>query len=134
MSDINVHLIDFPEGAKGNEAVTLNEDGSYSVFINARAASNKQQEAYLHALEHIKNDDFSAVESVNVIEAKRHRLTHKKPAEVHVRARKRKSLYDKYLARQKRREKAFAKLGMRTERYFADDEYGCPRVRTRVRW
>ena len=131
---INTQLIDFPVGCKGHESVTKNEDGSYTVFINARDASNVQKEAYLHALEHINNDDFSAVESANVIEAKRHRVTHKKPAQRPIRARKRKSLYDKYLARQKRREKAFEKLGMHTERYFADDEYGCPRVRTRVRW
>lgn len=137
MSDINVHLIDFPEGAKGNEAVTPNEDGSYSVFINARAASNKQQEAYLHALEHIKNDDFSSSESVQAIEAKAHGIKAEKPAQVKIRRKKKLTRWEKYHRKQERTDKALARMGLMRESYIGDDEYGCPVVKYRIvkrRW
>lgn len=41
------------------EEVHPNEDGSYSIFINARLNWERQMNAYKHALEHIMRDDFS---------------------------------------------------------------------------
>ncbi len=41
-----------------NEAVTENEDGSYTIFINARLSYEKQMQSYLHAMRHIAGDDF----------------------------------------------------------------------------
>lgn len=131
MDDIYTYVVPLPP--KVNEMVTPCIDG-YTVYISDRLDREGQKKAYAHAVEHIKNNDFSVSKRVETVEAISHSLNPKKPAERTIRAKKRKSLYDKYLARQKRREKAFEKLGMRTERYFADDEYGCPRVRTRVRW
>ena len=55
-NDIIVKLIDFPTTAK--EAVTENEDGTYTVFINAKLTREKQLEAYMHALGHIMGNDF----------------------------------------------------------------------------
>lgn len=52
-----MQLIDF-HSHKSNEMIVPNEDGSYTVLINSRSACNKQLEAYEHALNHIKNDDF----------------------------------------------------------------------------
>jgi hypothetical protein len=40
------------------EEVHPNEDGSFTIFINARLSSGRQMLAYQHALEHIMNDDF----------------------------------------------------------------------------
>ena len=137
MSDINVHLIDFPKNVKGNESVTPNEDGSYSVFINARAASNKQREAYLHALKHIENDDFSSSESVQAIEARAHGLTPKKPAERKIRRKSKLTKWERYHKKQLRKEKGLAKMGLMRESYIDDDEFGCPTVKYRVirqRW
>lgn len=52
-----VYLIDFPN-TKCRETVTENEDGSYSVFLNARQAGNIQKESCRHAIGHINNYDF----------------------------------------------------------------------------
>mgnify|MGYP005752951863 CR=1 FL=1 len=40
------------------EEVHPNEDGSFSIFINARLNWERQMLAYQHALQHIMNDDF----------------------------------------------------------------------------
>ena len=53
--DINVFVIG---GMKVNEAVTENEDGSFSIFINDSLAPAARYEAYKHALKHIRNCDF----------------------------------------------------------------------------
>lgn len=41
------------------EEVHPNEDGSFTIFINARISHERQMIAYQHALEHIMNNDFS---------------------------------------------------------------------------
>lgn len=41
-----------------DEEVHLNEDGSFTIFLNSRLTSERQMLAYQHALEHIMNDDF----------------------------------------------------------------------------
>lgn len=55
--DIFVELIDF-KGIPGYEMVTENEDGSYTIFLNARYSFERQQKACRHAYGHILNDDF----------------------------------------------------------------------------
>lgn len=75
--DVNVSLVDFHSTA-GNEMVIPNEDGSYTVLINSRSASNKQLEAYQHALEHIKKNDFQKAD-VQQIEA----IAHSEASPVH---------------------------------------------------
>ena len=52
----NVVYIALPEGM--NEGVTVNPDGSYTVFISSQISDQKQREAYQHALWHIRHDDF----------------------------------------------------------------------------
>lgn len=70
--DVNVNLVDF-HSTKGNEMIILNEDGSYTILINSRSATNKQLEAYRHALEHIQNGDFQR-QDVQQIELVAHAL------------------------------------------------------------
>lgn len=41
-----------------NEAVTENEDGSYTIFINDNLCEAKKQNKIQHALKHIYGDDF----------------------------------------------------------------------------
>lgn len=53
---VNVFFKDFP--TKVDEMVTLNEDGTYSVFINSRLSHDGALRAYKHALNHIKHGDF----------------------------------------------------------------------------
>ena len=55
--DVNVVLMDFPS-KKGNEMVVPNEDGSYTILINAGLNYESQLKAYEHAMSHITNDDF----------------------------------------------------------------------------
>ena len=70
-NDIIVKLIDFPTTAK--EAVTENEDGTYTVFINAKLTREKQLEAYMHALGHIMGSDFEK-DNVDQVELMAHQL------------------------------------------------------------
>lgn len=55
--DIGVYFINMDTAVE--EEVHPNEDGSYSIFINARLNWERQMNAYKHALEHIMRDDFS---------------------------------------------------------------------------
>lgn len=74
MADIFVHLIDFPKEKKVHEAVTENDDGSFSVFIDSRLSSDGQLREYEHALKHIENGDFQKPD-VQLIEAAAHGKT-----------------------------------------------------------
>lgn len=51
--------------------VIKNEDGSYTILINARLSDRGRIEAYKHALKHIINDDFEK-ENVQMIETAAH--------------------------------------------------------------
>lgn len=67
---INVKIIDMDTGIQ--EQVVKNHDGSYTVFINARYATEAQKKAYLHAIGHIEDGDFDK-ENVQEIEREAHR-------------------------------------------------------------
>ena len=56
--DYQVILISFPD-KKTKETVTENEDGSYTIFIEASLSREEQQEEFLHAMSHILGGDFS---------------------------------------------------------------------------
>lgn len=63
---INCKIIDFP--VRGKEMIILNEDGSYTILINAKLSNESQIEAYNHAIKHILTDDFnkSDVQSIEL--------------------------------------------------------------------
>lgn len=67
--DLSVHLVNLPCQVFG--AYCENEDGSYSVFINARHSGHRQQQAFLHEIAHIYFDDLNQERDVNQIEAMR---------------------------------------------------------------
>lgn len=69
--DVNVVVIDF-KSYKGKEMVVVNEDGSYTMLINARLSYEGQLNAYEHGMRHIENDDFQG-NDVQEIEYKAHR-------------------------------------------------------------
>ena len=54
--------------------VVPNEDGSYTIFINAALNYESQQAALKHAMSHIENDDFYK-EDVQEIEYLAHTTT-----------------------------------------------------------
>ncbi len=64
---INVQFIDLPNGV--SEIVTPNEDGSHTVFLNARHTAEKNREAYKHAVDHIRNNDFQSDMTAQEIES-----------------------------------------------------------------
>ncbi len=65
--DYQIILLDMPT----NEAVTVNEDGSYTIFINARLNREQQIKSYYHAMKHITGEDFEKA-NVQEIEALAH--------------------------------------------------------------
>ena len=64
-------LIDMPTRIKGQ--TIKNEDGSYSVFLNARMSSIQIEKTYQHELKHIENGDFEK-EQVQRIEVYAHKI------------------------------------------------------------
>lgn len=67
--DVNIVLLNLP--VKEKEAVTENEDGSFTVVINSRLSYDEQLKAYRHAMHHIENNDFQK-DNVQTIEAAAH--------------------------------------------------------------
>lgn len=63
--DYTVKLIKFPSG-KVKEAVTENEDGSYTIFIDESLSREEQQKEFLHALSHITGDDFRKADTQKI--------------------------------------------------------------------
>ena len=70
MNDIYVKVIDFPT-TKVKETVTANEDGSYTIFLNAKMSADQLEKAYVHALGHIEHNDFEKSD-VQAIEYEAH--------------------------------------------------------------
>lgn len=69
--DVNIFLVNF--STSGKEMVVQNEDGSYTVLINAKLSQDGQLKAYQHALNHIDNGDFEKSD-VQSIEFQAHEL------------------------------------------------------------
>lgn len=65
----------FLKGMHVNEAVTENEDGSFTIFINRNLCEYKRIEAFHHALAHITNQDFEKFD-VQEIESAAHGVFH----------------------------------------------------------
>lgn len=64
---INVQILDF--GNSIPAAVTINDDGSFSIFLNARLSYERRLETYWHEIRHIQNQDFYGDMSVDEMEA-----------------------------------------------------------------
>lgn len=74
-NDIFVQITDF-HNSKVAETVTCNDDGSYTIFLNAQMSKEKQCDAYMHALGHILRLDFESGSNVDALEAYAHRMEH----------------------------------------------------------
>lgn len=66
-SDYHVRVVPFPVNSVGG-MVTPNEDGSFSVYINANLSLQRQKEALKHELDHINDGDFYNGKSIGEIE------------------------------------------------------------------
>ncbi len=68
--DVFVELVDFGN-TPGSEVVTANEDGSYTILLNARYSYERQVEACIHACRHIDGHDFEKADT-QIIEKEAH--------------------------------------------------------------
>ena len=64
--DAFVRLVDLPCGVHG--CVCPNDDGTFSIFINARDSRRRNVEAYHHECRHILLDDFYNGRSIREVE------------------------------------------------------------------
>ncbi len=65
--NINVQYANMPTRIKG--FIRPNEDGSYTVMLNARHSSEQNKHTLDHEIRHIKNGDYDDVDaSVDAIE------------------------------------------------------------------
>lgn len=72
LSDIFVHYIDFKNSIPATS--TVNDDGSYSIFINSRLSDNQQADGYIHELHHILQLDFESRDrNIDVVEYNTHK-------------------------------------------------------------
>lgn len=73
ISDIFVHYLDFKNSVPSTS--TVNEDGSYSIFLNSRLTKEQQANGYIHELKHILQMDFENRDrSIDVLEYYTHKV------------------------------------------------------------
>lgn len=70
MIDYNVILVKFPSG-KVHEAVTPNDDGSVTIFLDKNATKESQRKRFQHVMRHLAGNDFDR-DDVQEIEAEAH--------------------------------------------------------------
>lgn len=58
MRDIIVKLVNFPT-TKIRACITPNEDGTHTIFVNAKLSTYQQAKAVRHEIDHYFKDDFS---------------------------------------------------------------------------
>lgn len=63
-------MINLPHGVRGY--TILNDDGSYSIMINARMSAEMQLETYKHEIKHIDSGDFNLCGEVSSLEYEKH--------------------------------------------------------------
>lgn len=64
--DYFVHVVDLPLPVGG--MVTPNDDGTFSIYINAKHTDAEQLKSYDHEVDHIINDDFYSGKPIEEIE------------------------------------------------------------------
>lgn len=57
LNDFRIQLINFPT-TKIKACITPNEDGTYTIFVNAKLSQYQQAKAVRHELDHFYGDDF----------------------------------------------------------------------------
>lgn len=63
-NDIFVRYLDMDVNV--SEHIVQNPDGSYTIFLNSRLSWERLQEAYDHAINHIKNCDFEKTDAQKI--------------------------------------------------------------------
>lgn len=123
MDDVYVYLVPLPPAVK--EMVAPCIDG-FTVYINDKLDNAARIEAYNHALEHIRRDDWRKV-NVQSIEAAAHRQTATDSPQAQIKVKPKKktlSRTEAYMRRMAKREAVLAKHGLYEEVEFVDGENG----------
>lgn len=94
------------------EVLRLNEDGTKTIFLNSRFSQERLQQAYEHAITHIKNQDFKEG-NIQQIEANAHNIPEMSDEEVH-------NLLRKESIEHRRR--SFVRKHNKTERTFKQNQ------------
>lgn len=66
-ADYFVRLVDFPVCSCGG-AVTVNDDGTYTVLINSRLSADQNRRSYAHEVGHLERGDLHSARSADQIE------------------------------------------------------------------
>ena len=70
MEIIQVFIVDMPTAIRG--LTVRNEDGSYTILINAGLSHEEQCKVYDHEIGHINNHDYDQMYDASKIEWMRH--------------------------------------------------------------
>lgn len=63
---LNMQFIRMPSNIKAT--VTINEDDSYTIFVNKNLSVESQIKGAIHELKHIRRGDFFSEQSIDEIE------------------------------------------------------------------
>lgn len=73
LSEIFIHHVDFKNNIPATS--TVNEDGSYSIFLNSRLSLAQQEDGYMHELKHILQLDFENRDrNIDILEFYAHKV------------------------------------------------------------
>lgn len=61
-----VTLHDFPPSVQG--AISIDDDGTPCIHLNARLSHVAQQKAFDHEMQHLRNNDFGNLKRIDSIE------------------------------------------------------------------
>lgn len=67
-ADYFVRLVDFPVGAGCNGMIMLNDDATYSVYLNARTSIDAQKKAMRHEYRHMVYGDMDGDKDIHTVE------------------------------------------------------------------
>ena len=68
-ADYFVRVVNFPKGVNRVGLVLLNSDGTYSVYINAKASEAQKKKAMRHEYNHMANDDLYGDKDIRDVES-----------------------------------------------------------------
>ena len=69
MDEYRVRLVDLPSRVGG--MVSMDDEGFYNIYLNARLTRERQREALRHELDHIADDDLYNAQPIEAVENKR---------------------------------------------------------------
>lgn len=69
--DFNIYFLDMP--CKIGATIILENDATYTIYLNSRLSFERQKKALLHEIRHIANDDLYSSLSARLVE----KITHK---------------------------------------------------------